>query len=82
MNEEYISNTKEYESYLSQIKVINGDIVQIKPNHAWQNSLLIVTEVFEWGVSAYIPTRNGESTFLQLENGDFMVVGHTDVGQF
>lgn len=57
-----------------------GTIIQvINPKHDWYPSVLIVKEIKEFGVQAYmtIPTK-GEA-YVRIEYKDLKVVGHAKV---
>lgn len=51
------------------------DIVQVSPDHMWGGSLVIVTELFSWGVQGYAPIPMRGRAYIRLRYDEIEVVG-------
>jgi hypothetical protein len=68
-----------------RVEIEPGDIVQISPefegNRAFAGCLMIVTEVFDWGVQGYVQAlgqtrvHHGELAYIRLQTGDVEPTG-------
>lgn len=64
-----------------------GDIIQIThESHSWYPCLLIVDEVKEWGVQAYVIVPNSNDgtepagrAYNRIKNEDFVKVGTAEI---
>lgn len=60
--------------------VVEGDVIQLKPNHEWGPLLMIVDQVKAWGVRCYLETpvvRGGDANlfYLRVNYGEFVCIG-------
>ena len=52
-----------------------NDIIQILPDHKWEYSLAVVSEVKSWGVVAYIHIPEKGDAYIRLNTNEFVKVG-------
>jgi hypothetical protein len=52
-----------------------GDVIQIAPDKHWGGCLLIVDEVRDWGVQAFVEIPLRGRAFLRVPHEDYEVVG-------
>lgn len=55
-----------------------GDIIQIKPPHAWAYCILMVSEVKSFGCQAYIEIPDKGQAYIRLNKNEYIKVGRAE----